>query len=111
MGAAQSRNQAAIVSESKAAQSRNQSATDSESMEICREDFRSDEGGTPEWDYVEMMEAGQSYLDLPVPRKLITPSSLELLLPPAKIEEISKKRNEAQQLLRYISPQYVSVLW
>ena len=55
MGAAQSRNQAAIVSESKAAQSRNQSATDSESMEICREDFRSDEGGTPEWDYVEMM--------------------------------------------------------
>jgi hypothetical protein len=40
------------------------------STKISNDDYRTDEGGTPGWNFVEMTEAGKSYLDLPLPRKL-----------------------------------------
>lgn len=88
-------------------------------VSISNHDFRTDEGGTPEWNFKEMLEAGQSYLDLPVPRKLtprirdLDPDSMldmKAMLPRKKFLEIDRKRSEACNILRYLSPQYLSVM-
>jgi hypothetical protein len=81
--------------------------------ETIRNAFRTDEGGTPEWNFVEMMQAGKSYLDLPVPRKLIPGErnlELESLLSEDDRNDIRIKRSEAQRLLRYMPPEYISAM-
>eukprot|EP00984_Skeletonema_dohrnii_P014275 scaffold5981_cov146-Skeletonema_dohrnii-CCMP3373.AAC.4 len=82
------------------------------SMKICNEDFRTDEGGTPGWDFPDMMEAGQSYLELPVPRKLTTADQLDMgsMLSEVKRKVIGTKRSEAWRLLRYVSQEYISAM-
>ena len=86
----------------------------SELWELSDSDFRRDEGGTPAWKFLAMMEAGESYLDLPVPRKLRADGRydgpLAMLSTEERQEDINKSRAKAAHLLGYVSPELVSIM-